>query len=127
MSRLRRGARVALPAVVAVVVAGCAKPGTQAPFKQAAQLDVATERISVACGYAEELTAFGGSHPPGLAWIESVAESGARKLASVYDRDQTDIYQGESVGGIVNDSISLLSDCGLPGARKVLRQALEKH
>lgn len=126
--RTRGRIRVALVAVaLTAVAAGCSDAGTPAPGKQAAELDVATSRISVACGYAEELMAFGGSHPQGLPWIESIAESGARKLASVYDHDQTDIYQGESIGGIVNDSISLLANCGLPGARPLLRHALQTH
>jgi hypothetical protein len=126
--RRRRRIQVALvAAVVAAGVAGCGDAGTQAPSRQAAELDVATSRISVACGYADELTAFGGRHPAGLGRIESIAQSGARKLASVYDRDHSDIYQGESVGGIVNDSISLLGNCGLPGARTPLRRALDEH
>jgi hypothetical protein len=113
-----------LASVAAAALAGCAQPGTSAPPDQAAKLDVATSRISVACGYAEELTAFPGRHAAAQRpWIESIAVSGARKLASVYARDQSDIYQGESVGAIVNDSISLLHDCGLSSARKVLEQA----
>ena len=108
-------------------VAGCAQPGTSAPAAEAAKLDVATSRISVACGYAEEATAFGGSHPAQLPWIESIAVSGARKLAAVYVGDQSDLYQGESVGAIVNDGISLLHDCGLSGARRVLEHALSQH
>jgi hypothetical protein len=85
---------------------------------------VATSRISVACGYLEELTATSGRRAAAQRpWIESIAVSGVRKLASVYAHDQSDIYQGESVGAIVNDSISLLHDCGLSGARKVLEQA----
>ena len=112
---------------LAVAAAGCAQPGTQAPPAQAGKLDVATSRISVACGYAAELTAYGGAHPPGLASVQSMAVSGARKLASVYARDQSDIYQGESVGAIVNDSISLLGGCGLSGAQRVLQQAEAKR
>jgi hypothetical protein len=112
---------------VALGVAGCLKPGTPVPSKQADQLDVATSRISVACGYEEELTAYGGSHPKALAWIQSIAVSGAQKLAYVYAHDQSDIYQGESVGAIVNDSISLLAGCRLPAARKVLEYALKHH
>ncbi len=108
-------------------LSGCLHPGTPVPSKQADKLDVATSRISVACGYEEELTATGASHPKGLPWIESIAVSGARKLASVYANDQSDIYQGESVGAIVNDSISLLAGCRLPAARKVLEQALQHH
>jgi hypothetical protein len=113
--------------VFAAGLSGCVHPGTPVPSKQADQLDVATSRISVACGYEEELTATGPSHPKGLSGIESIAVSGARKLASVYAHDQSDIYQGESVGAIVNDSISLLAGCRLPAAREVLEQALRQH
>lgn len=109
---------------LAVGAAGCHQPGTPAPPGEAAKLDVATSRMSVACGYAAELRAYGNPHPPGLSYVESIAVSGARKLASVYAHDQTDLYQGESVGAIVNDSISLLGDCRLPGARSVLEGAL---
>jgi hypothetical protein len=113
---------------VAAAAAGCSGPGTPVAAKQAAELDVATSRISVACGYEEELTAYGGSNSPGLAGIESIAVSGARKLASVYARYQRDIYQGESVGAIVGDSISLLAGCRLPVARELLERALaERH
>jgi hypothetical protein len=110
--------------VLALTLGACAQPGTQVPRPDAAKLDVAASRMSVACGYAEELGAFGGSHPRGLAFIESIAVSGARKLAGVFARRQSDIYQGESVGGIVHDSISLLEGCHLSAARKVLERAL---
>jgi hypothetical protein len=109
---------------IALAATGCSQRGVQAPEPEAAKLDVATSRISVACGYAEELTAFGGQRPPGLAWIDSIAQSGAVKLVGVFERNQTWIYQGESVGAIVHDSVSLLGDCGLPGARQVLLRAL---
>lgn len=120
------GAR-ACAAVIAVALAGavgCAPPGTPVPVKQAAELDVATSRISVACGYEDELTAYRRSNPPGLAGIESIAVSGARKLVSVYALDQSGIYQGESVGAIVGDSISLLRGCRLPAAGALLEHAL---
>ena len=124
---IRRGVAILATLGLAVCVSGCMKPGTPVSSKRADQLDVATSRISVACGYEEELTATGGSHPKGLGWIESIAVSGARKLAGVYAHDQTHIYQGESVGAIVNDSISLLAGCRLPAARRVLEQALRSH
>src|SRR5947209_3077188 len=120
---VRRTAAVIVVALAACV-GGCAKPGTPVASKQSDKLDVATSRISVACGYKEELTATGQSHPKELAWIESIAVSGARKLAGVYAQDHTHIYQGESVGAIVGDSISLLKDCRIPAARDVLERAL---
>lgn len=125
--RLWRGRAAAAAAAVALGVSGCVHPGTPVPSKQADELDVATSRISVACGYEEELTATGGPNPTGIGWIESVAVSGARKLASVYARNQTGIYQGESVGAIVNDSISLLAGCRLRAARELLERALSEH
>jgi hypothetical protein len=119
-------ARLSIAAVL-TLAAGCSQPGTPIPAKQAAELDVATSRISAACGYEEELTAYMRPDPPGLAFIESIAVSGARKLAFVYRRDQSDIYQGESVGAIVGDSISLLTGCRLPVARRVLERTLLKR
>jgi hypothetical protein len=123
--------RIALIAVaaavcVAVCVAGCAQPGTPVPLPQAQKLVVGTSDIATACGYAEEATAFGDHHVT-LAPLDAMARMGAVKVAHVYDEDQTDIYQGESVGGVVNDSISLLGECGLPAARAPLRQALAAH
>jgi hypothetical protein len=96
----------------------------QVPSQQAAQIGVATSRIAVACGTAEELRAFGRPPQPGLAGQDSIASSGALKLAAVYRHDHGHIYQGESVGAVVHDSIALLGDCGLNKARHVLRRAL---
>jgi len=98
--------------------------------QQADKLDVATSRISVACGYEEELTATGASQPKGLPWIESIAVSGARKLASVYANDQSDIYQGESVGAIVHDVARAMSMGELGDRGRVMgadRQQLAAH
>jgi hypothetical protein len=120
----QRGIAVLVAAALSAGASACSQPGTQAPPHQAAQLDVATSRISVACGTAEELGAYGPASPAGLAQAEALAISGAHKLASVFNHDQADIYQGESVGAIVHDSISLLGDCGLPQARNVLEHVL---
>lgn len=108
-------------------LAGCAQPGTQAPKPQAAKLAVGTSDISTACGYFEELTAFGGRHGENLAPIESMAQTGAKKLADVYASDQTDIYQGDSIGAVLGDSISLLHDCRLTGPEETLKRALAQH
>lgn len=118
---------IALALAAAVQSAGCSQAGM--PFVslgEAAKLGVATTRITVACGTADELRAFGGARPRGLAAEESIALSGARKLAGVYAHDQTRTYQGESVGGVVHDSISLLANCRLPKARKLLLKALKQ-
>lgn len=112
---------------IALMLAGCAQPGTQAPKPQAARLAVGTSDISDACGYLEELRAFGGHSPKELASIESTATTGVDKLAGVYAHDQTDIYQGESIGAVLGDSISLLHDCRLTGPEKTLQRALAAH
>ena len=110
--------------LLGLVVAGCAQPGTQAPRPEAAKLAVGTGDISTACGYLEERTAFGEAPPKSREAIEAMAQEGARKLARVYAGDQTDIYQGESIGAVLRDSISLLHDCGLHGAALTLERAL---
>ena len=111
---------------LAATVAGCGQAGMpQVSSDEAAKIGVATGRITVACGTAEELRAFGGRDEPGLAGQESIALSGARKLAAVYRSDHSRIYQGESVGAVLHDSIALLGNCKLDRARRLLRHALE--
>lgn len=106
-------------------VVGCGQAGMpQVSSQEAARIGVATGRITEACGTAEELRAIGGRRQPGLAGQASIAISGARKLASVYRNDHARIYQGESVGAVVHDSIALLGQCGLVRARQLLRRAL---
>lgn len=119
-------AGIAVSLTVAVL-AGCAQPGTQAAKPQAAKLAVGTSDISTACGYLEELTAFGRADAKDLASIRAMADTGARKLANVYAVDHTGIYQGDSIGALLGDSISLLHDCGLPGPEKTLQRALSAH
>lgn len=124
---LARRVLASAAAVLAAALGGCAQPGTQAPKPQAAKLAVGTGDISAACGYVEELTAAGGATRRSLDPIESMAQTGAHKLAGVYAKDQSDIYQGESIGAVLGDSISLLHDCGLTGPAKTLERALEHH
>ena len=104
-------------------LAACSQPGTQAPLASAKKLDEATTAISVSCGYAEQVSAFGGPHAPGLASLDASAAAGARKLAAVDARVPTDVYQGETVNQIVSDSVGLLGDCGLAGAQRTLQRA----
>jgi hypothetical protein len=118
---------VLLALAVAYAVAGCAQPGTQASKSEAAKLAVGTGDISIACGYIEQLTAFAPASPRQRASIESTAETGARKLAAVYAADQTGLYQGDSIGGLLGDSISLLHDCRLTQAEQILQRALARH
>jgi hypothetical protein len=122
----RSAAHSLIAGALLLAVAGCAPPGTPVQKIQAAKLGVATSSISAACGYAWELTAFGGPHPKGLASQESTAVSAAGKLATVYAHSPSDIYEGESVGSILEDTVTLLDECGLPKAKKVLQQALAK-
>lgn len=117
----RFGAAVGLTAALA----GCGQAGMpQVSSNEAARIGVATGRITVACGTAEEIRAFGGANQPGLAGEGSIAVSGARQLAAVYRHDHSHIYQGESVGGVVHDSIALLGNCWLGQARRLLEHAL---
>jgi hypothetical protein len=112
---------VALMAMV-VATAGCAPPGTPAPLAQAAKVGVATSDIATACGYAEEASAFGWRRV-NLSPLEAMARHGAVKLARVYEKDQSDIYQGETIAQVVGGAIALLGQCGLPEARGPLLRA----
>jgi hypothetical protein len=122
-----RGAALVASLSLATVLAGCAQPGTQVPMSQAAKLGVGTSDISAACGYVEELMAFGPRHGKALASIKSMAQTGAQNLAGVYAQNQTDIYQGDSIGALLGDSIALLHGCRLTGPERILERALRAH
>jgi hypothetical protein len=119
----RRWCQAVLGCALILGVTACGQPGTQAPLAQAKKLDEATSAISVSCGYADQIAAFGGPRASGLATLDASAAAGARKLVSVYVRDRGDVYQGETIKAIVSDSIALLGDCGLGRARGVLQRA----
>lgn len=124
---LRCGPRGLIPAALAaVILAGCTQPGRQAPRPEAAKLFHATGDISLACGYAQELTAFGGPHAPGLGAQSAMAITGARLLVDVWSRDRTSVYQGEKIDGLVIGTISLLGECGLGDAQRFLERAISR-
>lgn len=120
---LRRALAGTAAAAALATAAGCAQPGTPASSGQAATLAVGTGDISTACGYREELTEFEAQRAKGQGPIVQMALTGARKLAAVYARDQSDIYQGESAGAVLGDSISLLRGCGLGDVAAILVRA----
>jgi hypothetical protein len=119
--RLAARSAVVIAAVCALSACGALPP--QAPLPYAKKLDSATSGISTACGLAEQVTAFPGDHRNDLITLEVTAGSSGQKLASVYRRDPSWIYQGETVRQIVTDSVSLLGSCGLRGAQTQLKQA----
>lgn len=110
----------------ALALTGCGALPPQAPLPYAKKLDSATSGISTACGLASQVTAFPGDHHADLATLEVTASASARKLARVYRRNSSWVYQGETVGQIVSDSLSLLDSCGLSRARAALRQSTQR-
>jgi hypothetical protein len=116
-------ATISAALVVAVAGASCGPTPPQAPLAQAKKLDAATSDIATACGLTYQVTAFPGDHRADLADVEASATSSARTLASVYGRDPSWIYQGETVRQIVDDGIAMLRACGLHGAAGVLSAA----
>jgi|SRR5579884_632852 len=118
---------VLIGAALALAAGGCEQPGTQAPLPAAKKLDESTSAIASSCGYAMQLTAFGGPHAKGLGTLEKSADAGVRKLLTVWHHSRTWIYQGETINGIVADSISLLGNCGLGGAQKHLLRGISTH
>jgi hypothetical protein len=110
---------LAAPALVLLVTA-CAGTSSRAPLAQAKKLSVSTGGISTACGLAFQATAFPGADRKDLETLEATAASNAKKLASVYARNQAWIYQGVTVRQIVGEALSMLSTCGLTKAQSVL-------
>jgi hypothetical protein len=115
--------RLLAPLAGAVALAACGATPPQAPLREAARLDSATSGISTACGLAYQVTAFAGEHKADLETLEATASSSAQKLASVYAKNPAWMYQGETVGEIVRDALSMLDTCGLKHAEGTLRRA----
>ncbi len=109
--------------VVVVVVGGCGPPPPQAPLLDAKKLDASTGAISSACGESYQLRAFAVGDRRDLLTLEVTATAAARKLASVYAQNPSWIYQGDTVGEIVHDGISMLRSCRLRVAAKALAAA----
>lgn len=119
-----RALTAAAGAALALTACGALPP--QAPLPYAKKLDSATSGISTACGLASQVTAFPGDHHANLVTLEVTASASARKLASVYRRNPSWVYQGETVGQIVSDGLSLLESCGLSRARATLQQSTQR-
>jgi hypothetical protein len=115
-----RARRLAVGFALAVVAAGCGPLPPQAPLRQAQKLNSATGGIAFACGQAYQLTAFGGEHAHGLGALDATAASSARKLRAVARRNPAWIYQGQTVGDIVDAGARKLRGCGLARAASVL-------
>jgi hypothetical protein len=109
--------------VLVSALAGCGPTSPQAPLAEAKKLESATSGISTICGESYRLTAFPGDHVGDIAKLEAGAASSARELGSVYRRNSEWIYQGETVARIVEDGRSMLRDCNLPGAARVLERS----
>jgi hypothetical protein len=110
---------LAVPALV-LLLAACGGMPSSVPLEQAKKLSVSTNGISTACGLAFQATAFPGADKKDLETLEATAASSARKLASVYARNQDWIYQGVTVRQIVGEALSMLDTCGLIKAQSVL-------
>ena len=115
--------RLTAAPALALALAACGATPPQAPSKQAMKLSVATSGISTTCGLTYEATAFPGDHKAELAVLEKKVAPNVEKLASVYARNPAWIYQGETVGQIVVDSLSMLHSCGLTRAERTLLRA----
>jgi hypothetical protein len=124
--RPARSTRPAIAAIAAVALAGagCGATPPQAPLHQAARLGVATGDISTACGEATQLQQFPPAPAKEMRTLEATAAAAARKLAGIYRRNQSWVYEGTSVATIVRQAEAMLSGCGLTGAETALRRAV---
>jgi hypothetical protein len=106
---------------LAVTIVACGPTPPQAPYPEAKKLDSATSGISTTCGLSSQVTAFPPADRKDLITLDAVATEDARKLARVYNKNPSWIYQGETVRQIVKDSLTALHACGLHGAAETLR------
>jgi hypothetical protein len=119
-----RPARTFATLAATVVVAGCGAQPPQVPAPQAKKLDASTSDLATECGLTYQITAFGGDHRKDLSSLERHAMASAGSLAAVYHRNPAGIYQGQTVGQIVTDALSMLHACGLTQAERALRRAM---
>jgi hypothetical protein len=103
-------------AAAALALAACGPTTPQAPLTDAKKLDEATSGISTTCGLNYQLTAFPGKRQPDATVLEATAITAVDKLAGVYRRNPAWIYQGETIAKIVEDSLTMLRQCGLKDA-----------
>lgn len=116
--------RAALAGLAAALALGACAPGPpQAPLPEAKRLGASTGDISTECGLAYQVTAFPGDHTKELANLGAAADASVHKLASVYHRNPAWDYQGETVGQLVFDSVTMLRACGLSHAADTLEHA----
>jgi hypothetical protein len=127
MSATATARRALMPLVLAAALAGCGPTPPQPPYHEAKKLAASTGDISTECGLAFQVTAFPGNHKKNLANLESSAMHSVRSLASVYAHNRTWIYQGETVGAIVLDAVSMLNSCGLNHAATTLEHIVSHH
>jgi ribonuclease PH len=123
MSARPAGRPFLIALIAAIALAGCGPTPPQAPLEQAKKLDAATSDISTECGLSYQVTAFPGNHVRDLANLEASAIQSAHSLASVEKRNPAWIYQGETVGDVVNDALAMLRACGLNHAATALEHA----
>ncbi len=119
--------KLVLAAPIALVIAACGTASPQAPFPQAKRLDSATSGIAMACGESYQVSAFRGDHRYELARLDATATTAAVKLAGVLRRNPAWVYQGETIGEIALNGVSLLRACGLRRAADSLAAASAGH
>jgi|GEM_PF-3313417 len=122
-----RRANGLLAVLAAVTAAGCGATPPQPPKARANQLNTATGGISTACGLSDQVLAFPGDHEPDLKTLEATAASNVRLLLSVYQRNPSWIFYGDTVRELVKDSITMLQSCGLGGASGPLVKAVSRR
>jgi hypothetical protein len=127
MTLARTARRTVAPLLATAVISACGPTPPQPPYHAAKKLAASTGDISTECGLAFQVTAFPGNHQKDLANLESSALHSVRSLASVYARNRAWIYQGESVGAIVLDAVSMLKSCGLNHAATTLERIVSHH
>ena len=118
----RRLTVAAALAAAAVLAAGCGSTPPQAPGPQAHQLNQALSTFSTACGHAAEVQEFVNS-PRLMDGLNRLAASKVADVARIYHQNPHWVFQGKTVGQLVQMSVSYMTECGLHRAAARLRAA----
>jgi hypothetical protein len=104
------------------LLAGCGVGGDKAPLNAARHINTITSNISTACGELDQLMAFPPPPAKDVNTLKATASSAVRQLAAVYRAHPSWVFDGVTVGTIVNQARAMLRGCGLKEAAEQLKR-----
>lgn len=108
--------------LLAAAIAGCGVGGEKAPLNDARHINTITGNISTACGELYQLSAFPPPPAKDVNTLKATASSAVRQLAAIYRAHPDWVFQGATMGTIVNQARAMLRGCGMKEAAEQLKR-----